>query len=188
MHIHIHLERAATDAAAAEFISRVESKAAAAIVTIPPIGSYWTGQGGIYAGLDRGWAGTPDGHLIVATDPASIFINRAIGTKGTDVQGAKSERDGRANTVALAEAGSELCRDILGLEIDGHRDFFLPARRQGALCYANVPELFDSGYWHWLSTQFSAGSAWSQTFSGGDQYHGDKSSEFRARACRRLVL
>ncbi len=41
---------------------------------------------------------------------------------------------------------------------------------------------------YWSSTQFSAGSAWGQDFDVGDQYSHVKSSEFRARACRLILL
>ncbi len=192
MHIqslHIHIDNAAATAAAAAFFSSQPIRAAAEIHSpVPKIGTYWEGQGGIYAGASRGWGAVPDGHLIVPTDSRASFQGVALGTQDIDVKGAKSDRDGRGNTVALAEAGSKVCQDILGLEIDGHKDFFLMARRDGALCFANVPELFETDEWYLLSTQFSAGSAWRQGFGNGHQYDGDKKFSARARACRRLIL
>ena len=185
--LHIHLGQQAPGAALGEILAAMQPPAVA-LHSVPAIGTYWHGEGGVYVGVDRGWKGMPDGHLIVATDPASIFKDRELGTAGIDVKGATSDRDGRSNTQALADAGSELCQEILGLEIEGHSDFFLAARFQGALCYANARELFETGYWHWLSTQYSAGSAWIQHFDYGNQSSYHEGAQFRARACRRLVL
>lgn len=50
-------------------------------------------------------------------------------------------------------------------------------------------EAFDPA-WYWSSTQHVSvsGYAWSQDFGGGGQSDGRKSSTFRARAVRRLVI
>lgn len=65
----------------------------------------------------------------------------------------------------------------------------LPTRRELALCYANVPELFEKA-WYWSCEQ-SAGdeaSAWAQGFANGGQTTTRKHHELRARAVRRLPL
>ena len=69
----------------------------------------------------------------------------------------------------------------LGLEI--------PTRRELALCYLNVRELFQNT-WYWSSTQYAGyeASAWCQNFDNGNQYDGRKGLEFRARAVRRLPI
>ena len=154
---------------------------------IPRIGAVWPGQGGIYVGMGRGYEGIPDHHLIVPTDPRAIFEERDLGTYSVDVKGACSNHNGMANTIALADAGSTLCKEILGLEIDGHEDFYLMSRTDASLCMANVPELFEKD-WYFTSTQYSASSAWSQFFSHGTQGSSSKSYEGRARAVRRFVL
>ena len=46
----------------------------------------------------------------------------------TDVPGATSCFDSMANTKAMAEAGSPLAKWALGLEINGHTDWCIPAR------------------------------------------------------------
>jgi hypothetical protein len=187
--VHIHLDPAAASAAAAALFAPQAIFATRSISSpVPKIGSYWEGEGGVYAGFSRGWGDVPDGHLIVPTDQRACFEDVKLGTHGIDVKGATSERDGLGNTKALAEAGSALCKAILGLEIEGHSDYFLMARRDGALCYANVPELFETNEWYLLSTQFSASSAWDQDFDGGGQDHYGKKFSARARACRRLIL
>jgi hypothetical protein len=65
----------------------------------------------------------------------------------------------------------------------------LPTRRELALCYANVPEIFDKA-WYWSSTQSAGGeaSAWYRGFNYGDQNDNHKDGELRARAVRRLTI
>jgi hypothetical protein len=156
-------------------------------VAPPKIGTYWTGQGGVYAGMGRGFDDMPDHHLIVPTDARAIFENRMLGTYGVDVSGASSDHNGMANTIALAAAGSELCKEALAVEIEGHKDFYLMSRTDARLCMANVPELFEKE-WHLTSTQYSNYGAWSQNFGYGCQDTLGKGSKVRARLVRRLVL
>ena len=155
-------------------------------LTPPAIGAYWPGQGGVYVGLGRGYDGVPDHPLILATDPRSVFAKRALGTYGVDVAGATSDHDAMANTVALANAGSELCKEILALEIDGHTDFSLMSRTDARLCMANVPEQFEKE-WYLTSTQYSSTTAWGQLFYNGRQNDLSKKFEALSRAVRRLV-
>ncbi|WP_043345050.1 DUF1566 domain-containing protein [Cupriavidus basilensis] len=156
----------------------------------PRIGEIWAGQGGVYAGVMRGENGQTDYHLIVPTHPDASVEEIAWGSADHDETGAKSEFDGWANTEALscsrhAHPAAQWARS---LSIDGHSDFYLPARRELSLMYANVPELFEKA-WHWSSTQSASNSgfAWNQTFGDGGQTITRKSSEYRARAVRRLV-
>jgi hypothetical protein len=192
--VNIHLSvpgfGAALLSALAEFGSAPEAEITTAPTgkPVPPaIGEYWAGQGGIYAGLMRGRDGAPDYHLVLATDPKSVFTKRAIGTYGTEVEGAASDHDGLANTKAFAQAGSDLCREILALEIDGHSDFYLPSRIESRLLWCNVPELFEKE-WYLTSTQGASNGAWLQGFFHGTQSNGGKKFEARARAVRRLIL
>jgi hypothetical protein len=166
----------------------VPKPAPAAGILVPPrIGEYWKGQGGIYVGIGRGHEGIPDHHLILATDAKSIFTKRALGTYGVDVTGATSDHNGMANTIALADAGSDLCKEIRSLVIDGHDDFYLMSRTDARLCLANVPEQFEKE-WYLTSTHYSSSNAWTQNFDGGFQCYDFKKFEARARAVRRLIL
>jgi hypothetical protein len=63
----------------------------------------------------------------------------------------------------------------------------LPTRREQALCFANVPELFKKA-WYWSCEQYAgaAAYAWSQGFDYGYQDYGRKYRELRARAVRRF--
>jgi hypothetical protein len=64
----------------------------------------------------------------------------------------------------------------------------LPTRKEQALLFANVPELFEAN-WYWSGEQSAgyASYAWSQSFSYGGQgdYHED--NKLRVRAVRRVA-
>jgi len=154
----------------------------------PAIGEYWSGQGGIYAGLMRGENGAPDYHLIVPTDNAAYAKEITWGGAGKDEPGAQSDFDGLANTIALCKSkhSHPAAEKMTALTIDGHSDFYLPSRRELRLCWVNVPELFEDG-WYWSSTQYSAHHAWCQHFGVGGQSNGGKDDERRARAVRRFI-
>lgn len=154
----------------------------------PSIGQPWPGQGGIYAGLMRGENGTPDYHLIVPTSPTAAVDVIPWGSHGKSEDGAISDADGLANTRALVDSkhSHPAAEWAACLEVDEHRDFYLPARRELRLCWVNVPELFPEG-WHWSSTQYSPHFAWLQVFGGGDQSLVHEDIEFRARAVRRIL-
>lgn len=153
----------------------------------PAIGEYWDGQGGIYVGMGRGRDGGRDYSLILPTDKSAIFEKRSIGTYGADVTGATSDHDGLANTIALATAGSDLCKEALSVEIDGHKDFHVPSRMDLRLMWANVPELFEKE-WYLSSTQYSSRYAWLQHFDGGNSSGSNKEVEARVVLCRRSFL
>jgi hypothetical protein len=155
----------------------------------PKIGEPWEGQGGIYAGVMRGEGSKPDYHLIVPARSAAVAKGITWGGRGVDDAGAKSDFDGLANTRALTASSQEhpAAKWAAALRIDGHDDFYLPARRELGLLCANVPELFEK-VWHWSSTQYSANDAWGQLFGDGHQNGYDKGTEFQAVAVRRLVF
>lgn len=154
----------------------------------PAIGQLWAEQGGIYAGLMRGENGTLDYHLIVAADPAGSVEAISWGSAGQAEPGATSSLDGLANTRALLDSPHDhpAAQWASGLQIDGHHDFYLPARRELRLCWVNVPELFEEA-WYWSSTQSSPNNAWIQYFDDGDQNLDLKYYEGRARAVRRVL-
>jgi hypothetical protein len=123
----------------------------------PRIGEVWDGEGGVYAGIARGRDGAPDYHLVVGPE--------FEGTQGWDA--------------AIKWAAN--------LSVDELKDFALPFRKEQALCFANVSELFKPE-WYWSCEQHASISsyAWGQGFGGGSQsYWGN---DGRARAVRRLVI
>ena len=156
----------------------------------PAIGSYWLGQGGIYAGMVRGEDGTPDYHLIVPTDPAGQVEKIKWGSPGKDEPNSTGPRDGKANTEKLRQSSHEhpAAQWAAGLHIEAHGDWYLPARHELRLCFLNVPELFSTDGWYWSSTQYSPHDAWVQNFDGGGQSYYGKDNALRARAVRRFKI
>jgi hypothetical protein len=127
--------------------------------TLPAIGTLWIGQGGIYAGNVRGDEGKSDYALIVA--------NVACNAGKWDA------------AIAWAK----------GVTADGHSDFTLPQRKEQAILFGNVPELFEKE-WYWSGEQYASdpGYAWYQGFTNGNQSTSPKNYELRARAVRRLTI
>lgn len=160
-------------------------KAPAANSDVPAIGTYWEGQGGVYAGVMRGENGKPDYRLIVATEDLG---KHEWGSYGTEVAGAGSASDGAANTEALIEDGNHPAATACAeYEADGHHDFYLPARRELQVTEANVSELF-AKEWHWSSTQRSADFAFFMYFAVGFKGIHGKHVELRVRPVRRLPI
>ncbi|MDT4854192.1 hypothetical protein FQZ97_884820 [compost metagenome] len=185
-HLARHVLEHATGIPASVF--EIHELPPAQALTPPPIGQHWPGQGGVYAGLVRGEDGQPDYHLVVPTAAAATAEEIAWGAAGEKEDGATHARDGLANTRALCESehGHPAAQWAAALEIEGHRDFYLPSRFELALCYANVRELFEER-WHWSSTQCSPDTAWVQGCGDGTQNFGRKDGDYRARAVRRVV-
>jgi hypothetical protein len=88
-------------------------------------------EGGFFAGLFK--QGGETRALIVSGKEGNL--EGVWGEYGQDVSGARSYTDGLANTIAMAEAGSELAKQALMLEIGGFTDWAIPARDQLELLY-----------------------------------------------------
>lgn len=154
----------------------------------PAIGQFWNDQGGVYAGLIRGENGQPDYHLVVSPAEQGEVEKITWGAAGQTEPAATNEWDGLANTRSLvdSEHSHPAAEWAAGLEINGHRDFYLPSRRELRLCWVNVPDLF-AEKWYWSSTQYSPDLAWTQDFDDGNQDDVHKLNELRARAVRRVL-
>lgn len=117
-----------------------------------------------------------------------LLDNELVGTwgkYGEDVAGAKSLSDGAANTRAMAEAGSDIA--VKALELDAH----IPSYLEGALLMAAKAEglvTLRGDRWHWLSSQFSADTAYTMDFVAGWLFHYVKYSERVARPVRSLPI
>jgi hypothetical protein len=101
----------------------------------PSIGTHLPEHGGHFGGVIR------HGTALLAV----IWAPKAEGeTKGawlptyTDVPAARSTFDSVTNTLALAEAGSELAKWATGLTISGFTDWVLPARDVLELAYRHL--------------------------------------------------
>lgn len=168
------------------WLDAVSGRSTGLLASIPDVGEFWPEQGGVNLGLMRRKSARPY-WLIAPTDAAAEKEAIEYGGYGVDEPGATDEFDGLANTRALVESKTDhpAARWATGVVINGFRDLYIPARREGLLMAANAPEIFKGG-WHGLSTQYSAYTAWIQTFGGGGQISDHKGSQFRFRLVRRF--
>jgi hypothetical protein len=108
-------------------MSAVEKAAPA--VTIPGIGQPF--GGGFFSGIT-----VEDGkrYLNITAGVAHELVG-AWGKYGERIEGADSLTNSRANTEAMAAAGSELAQQVLTLDIGGFTDWAIPARDVQELQY-----------------------------------------------------
>ncbi len=156
-------------------------------ITLPRIGTLWPEQGGIFIGVCPSQNGQPDYALIAPANPRALLENVQWGPYGVEIADADSDWDGKSNTTAMADAASELAGAILDLEIDGHHDFYLPARHELRMIKLVAPTLIEKD-WHWTSTQYSATITYVQYFADGYQSNCCKDSKYRARVVRRFLI
>jgi hypothetical protein len=126
---------------------------------LPRIGAEVAELGGVFAGVARGVNSEPDYYLIV----------------GPEASGTADWNTSKAWAAGITHLG--------------FNDFELPRRKEQALLFANVPELFQKE-WYWSSEQHAVvGSfAWMQNFYDGHQNDGRKDFNGRARAVRRVPI
>jgi hypothetical protein len=99
---------------------------------------------------------------------------------------------GRANTAALAALGDAdsphtAAIDCVGLNEDGHTDWYLPSRNELATIYAGVGAIgnFNLGTYYWSSSEFNISNASGQRFSDGLQNTISKTTANYVRCVRR---
>lgn len=155
---------------------------------IPAIGEYWPGEGGVNGGLFPG--GDKPYYLIVPTG-ADAESTLEWGGYGQEIDGAQSPWDGQANTAYLASSNrvhdhpaAQFCA---AFEREGHKDFYLMARREASFLEITVPEVFALAY-HWTSTQRSAYNAYLMAFVDGWLNDYAKGLERLARPVRRKFI
>lgn len=135
--------------------------------------------GGIFAA--RYWLNGQERALIL---PADEFEG-VWGERGVEIPGASSYSDGYANTVAMAEAGSEIAKKALEL------DAYIPSCLEGHLLMAAKAEglvTLREDRFHWMSTQYSAGLAYCMAFVDGWLYLSGKGSERLVRPVRSRII
>lgn len=110
-------------------MSAVEQAAPA--MTIPEIGQPF--GGGFFSGITR----DPDTgkRYLNITAGAAHELSGAWGEYGEKIEGADSFTNSRANTEAMAAAGSELAQKVLALDTGGFTDWAIPARDVQELQY-----------------------------------------------------
>ena len=135
--------------------------------------------GGVF--VTRYWLNGIERALILLPDE----LSGPWGEYGVEIKGAGSYSDGKANTRAMAEAGSVIA--VKALELDG----FIPSCLEGQLLMAakadGLVELREDR-WHWLSSQRSAYTAYSLAFVAGWLLYDDECDERLARPVRSLPI
>ena len=104
---------------------------AAQSTALPAIGEAY--GGGFVTGITRDPV-TGNRYLNI-TASAEHELTGTWGEYGAKIEGADSFTNSRANTEAMASAGSELAKQVLGLEIGGFTDWAIPARDVQELQY-----------------------------------------------------
>jgi len=121
-------------------MSAVEKAAPA--VTIPEIGQPF--GGGFFSGITR----DPDTgkRYLNITAGAERELSGAWGEYGEKIEGADSFTNSRANTEAMAAAGSELAQQVLALDIGGFTDWAIPARDVQELQYRHFKPTVEANW------------------------------------------
>lgn len=135
--------------------------------------------GGVFAA--RYWLNGQERALILLSDE---FEGR-WGDYGVEIAGTSSYSDGYANTVAMAEAGSEIAKKALEL------DAYIPSCLEGQLLMAAKAEglvALREDRWHHLSTQYSANFAYTLAFEGGWLFNCGKNGERLVRPVRSRII
>ena len=153
---------------------------------IPAIGEYWPGEGGVNGGLFPG--GDKPYYLIVPTG-SDAEASHEWGGYGDELNGANSPWDGQANTADLVgvDTSHPAAQFCAAFERDGHKDFYLMARREASFLEITVPDVFTQAY-HWTSSQRSAYYAYTMDFGDGWLVSYVKSYERLARPVRRKFI
>ncbi|MFD2641808.1 hypothetical protein [Pseudomonas japonica] len=151
--------------------------------SVPAVGEPWPGEGGVNGGLFQG--GDRPYYLIIPTG-ADAEARLEFGSYGEEFTGAMSPHDGMTNTADLVETdntypAAQFCAKF---ERDGHKDFYLMARREASFLEGTVPETFSKGI-HWTSSQYSAGTAYYLGFEDGWLLSSGKLYERLVRPVRR---
>ena len=153
---------------------------------IPAIGEYWPGEGGVNGGLFPG--GDKPYYLIVPTG-SDAESTHEWGGYGDELNGANSPWDGQANTADLVgvDTSHPAAQFCAAFEREGHKDFYLMARREASFLEITVPEVFNQAY-HWTSSQRSAYNADGMDFEDGWLLNLGKYGVRLARPVRRKFI
>lgn len=114
----------------------------AAQAPIPAVGQAY--GGGFVTGITRD-PETGERHLWITAGAVHELQGR-WGEYGEKIQGADSHTNSRANTEAMAAAGSELAKQVLALEIGGYSDWAIPARDVQELQYRHFKPTTEENY------------------------------------------
>jgi hypothetical protein len=158
-----------------------------ALADAPPIGQYWQGQGGIYAGIMPDYVGHQPKHLIFSVDEA---VDMKWGGTGQIEPGATSHYDGAANTRALvaSETPYPVAQWADKYEKDGHTDFHLPSHLELQVAATTIADQLSPDGWYWSSTDDSEYMVPVQGFGTADFDRYFKHMTANARAVRTIPV
>ena len=161
------------------------------IASQPIPGTYWPGQGGIYLGDLPAFGDQPAVRMVGSIEEREELVH---GGRGTEVPGATSRTNGRANTAALLAHGKAHGIDFPAAAwcaqhvADGHQDFHLPSQAELFMAMLHCQSAFKKEGWYWSSTQSAADDAFAQAFEYGLSSWDYKDGKFRVRAVRWIPL
>lgn len=118
----------------------MQSAAQAAPITLPEIGQAYGG------GFVTGFYMQDGKRFMLITAGAEHELVGEWGEYGVKIEGADSLTDSRANTEAMAAAGSELAQKVMALEVGGFTDWAIPARDVQELQYRHFKPTSDENY------------------------------------------
>jgi len=137
---------------------------------------------------DTGYIAGETHGLIAAPNDQSM--SKAWGCSDTLI-GATSTAlgTGQANTTAIVNGclsincAARLCNDLV---LNGYSDWYLPSKDELNKLHENQTQIggFGNNYPYWNSSEFNAGSAWSQYFPSGDQGPDYKAAGIHVRCIR----
>ena len=157
-------------------------------IILPALGALIAAQGGHFAGIVRGNGADAPPYALLVSPASSELQDIAWGQYGKEVPGCGDRRDGKANTAAMLKAECAAAIAVHNLDIEGHKDWYLPALGEMNIAAANVPELFAGDGIYWTSTQDSRYCAFGQDFADGYSHWHDEANECRVRAFRQIPL
>jgi hypothetical protein len=109
-------------------------------VTLPEIGAAYGG------GFVTGFYQQDGQRFMIITAGREHELEGEWGEYGVKIDGADSFTDSRANTEAMAAAGSELAQKVLALDIGGFTDWAIPARDVQELQYRHFKPTTEQNY------------------------------------------
>ena len=115
---------------------------AAPAVTLPVIGQAF--GGGFVTGITRD-PDTGKRYLSITAGAVNELVG-AWGKYGDKIEGADSFTNSRANTEAMAAAGSGLAQQVLALEIEGFTGWAIPARDVQELQYRHFKPTIEENW------------------------------------------
>ncbi len=132
-----------------------------------------------------------DGWRYLEAAPSDLSVTYKWGDTATSVTTGTAIGTGKSNTAAIVEAldgagftedyAAKACADYSS---GGKDDWFLPSKDELNELYKQKNTVGVASNIYWSSSEYSASTAWVQSFGSGSQANGDKNYDRRVRAVR----